>query len=124
MLSIQILKFVAKLSLLEHGLVVAADAVDTMDIRAAPKAPKGTAGKSKDATLSDQEEGESTEEPGETIKEFKKRLERWVKGSKERARNQDRDEYKKSGNVYDKRKKTIAAFLKSLTKKKCDKCGA
>lgn len=95
-----------------------------MDIRTAPKAPKGTAGAAVDATLSDQEEGESTEEPSETIAQYKRRLAHFVAECKRRKPQQDRDEYKKSGIVFDKRKKMISAFLKSLTKKKCDRCGA
>jgi DNA-directed RNA polymerase I subunit RPA1 len=86
--------------------------------------PKGKAAAGADATLSDAEEGESTEEPSETIDEYNGRLQLWVRSSLAKATDQGRDEYKKSGIVYDRRKRVIAEFLKSLTKKKCDRCGA
>lgn len=122
----QILKYIAKLTLLEHGLVTEADRIDQLHLRAAVSAgpSKGAAAKAADATLSDQEEGESTEEPGETIDEFKERIGEVVRKTLARFGQQGRDEYKRSGNVYDRRKKVIAEFLKSLTKKKCEHCGA
>lgn len=122
---VSILKYVAKLTLLEHGLVVQADAVDAIVVRAASKGPtKGKAATAAGATLSDQEEGETTEDPVETINEYKLRLDMFVRVHLARAEESGRDEYKKSGSVYDKRKRVIAEFLKSLTKKKCERCGA
>lgn len=94
-------------------------------MRQAPKsAAKSAAAAAEDATLSDKEEGESTEEPGESIQEYQTRLETVVSKLLAKHTDQSRDEYKKSGNVYDRRKKVIAEFLKSITKKKCDRCGA
>lgn len=86
--------------------------------------PKGAAGKAANATLSDAEEGESTEEVAETVAQYKHRLDTWVSVCLSRSKEQGRDEYKKSGIVYDRRKKVIAEFLKSLNKKKCGMCGA
>lgn len=121
----QILQFIAKLSLLEHGLVVQCSQVDSIKILVPEKAPKGTAGKAVNATLSDQEEGESTDEPGETVEAYEKRLRGWVGLMiKKFGKGAGRDEYKKSGIVYDMRKSVIAQFLKSLNKKRCGRCGA
>lgn len=117
----QIFRYAAKLSLLEHGLVVQADQVDALPMRVATKG-KGSVDKSLE------ESGESTDEPEETIDQYKHRLDTWVSVCLQRAEEAGmgygRDEYKKSGIVYDKRKRVIAEFIKSLTKKKCDRCGA
>lgn len=117
----QILRYVAKLSLLEHGLVVQADQVDALPMRTADKASKGKAADPEDV-------GESTDEPDETVEEYKERLETWVtvclKRAGEAGTKYGRDEYKKSGIVYDKRKRVIDSFVKSLVKKKCERCGA
>lgn len=112
------------MTLLQHGLVVESETVDLLAIRTNAPAPKGTAGKAIDATLSDAEEGESTEEPAETIEEYKGRLETWVRVCLARNKGMDRDEYKRSGIVFDRRKKVVHEFLKSLNKKKCQRCGA
>lgn len=112
------MKYIAKLKLLEHGLVVQSDQVDALPMRVLQKNAKGKG---------DDAEGESTEEASETIEEYKHRLDTWVSICLTRsseAGGYDRDEYKKSGLVYDKRKRVISEFLKSLTKKKCDRCGA
>lgn len=119
----QILRFIAKLTLLEHGLVVQSDAVDVITMRVLTKAAAAAA---KKGAAADDEVGESTEE-SETLEEYQHRLETWIKVSLARAggvEQASRDEYKKSGIVYDKRKKVISEFMKSLTKKRCEGCGA
>lgn len=94
-----------------------------LTMRVASKAAKSTA---KPGTAED-DAGESTEE-SETIEQYQERLAKWVSVCLRRAGEagevRGRDEYKKSGIVYDKRKSVISQFLKSLTKKRCEKCGA
>ncbi|KAI5481516.1 DNA-directed RNA polymerase I subunit RPA1 [Pseudohyphozyma bogoriensis] len=126
---VAILKYTAKLTLLEHGLVTQADAVDSFNLASSSKASAAAKKSPKKkhagpATLSDDDMGESTEEPTETFDDFKGRLDAWVKISLGRMDKKDRDEYKRSGIVYDKRRRVMQEFLKSLVKKKCDRCGA
>ena len=90
---------------------------------------KGKAKKAKHsgpATLSDDDEGEPTDETeveDETLAQFEMRMNMYVEVSLMQASG-SRDDYKKSGIVYDRRRKVISEFLKSLTKKKCGRCGA
>ncbi|SCV71244.1 BQ2448_2832 [Microbotryum intermedium] len=135
-----VFKYIARLSLLERGLVVEANELTKINIIGA--ASSGDKKKhDKDATLPDREVGDSTLEPGqvdpddedsqvESIEDFGIRLKTFVARAIKRATKIDpssttRDEYKKSGTVYDQRKKVIAEFVKLLAgKKKCTRCGA
>lgn len=98
-----------------------ADAVDLLTMRIAPKVAAG-AKKGKGGNVDD-EEGESTEE-AESLEQYEERLGLWISLSLKRGKSEGRDEYNNSGIVYDKRRKVMGEFLKSLTKKKCEKCGA
>lgn len=126
---LQLLKQIARLTLLEHGHVVAALAVDQVFVPpASSKSKSGKKGASASQNIEDAEQGESTDE---TVEEFKRRLESFVesaiKGGKKLNGDMDRgrDEYKESGTVFDVRKRVIAEFLKSLSgKKRCEHCGA
>ncbi|GAA5871370.1 hypothetical protein JCM16303_000734 [Sporobolomyces ruberrimus] len=126
---VQLLKQIARLTLLEHGHVVAALAVDQVFVPpASSKSKSGKKGASASQNIEDAEQGESTDE---TVEEFKRRLESFVesaiKGGKKLNGDMDRgrDEYKESGTVFDVRKRVIAEFLKSLSgKKRCEHCGA
>ncbi|KAK4047541.1 hypothetical protein OIV83_005328 [Microbotryomycetes sp. JL201] len=134
--TLQITKTVAKLALLEHGLVTEAERIEELHLRAASTSAAANAGDSPakkkgrkqamaaDGTLSDQDQGESTEEPGETEREFADRVHKLVTAFLSRHPESTRDDYKKSANVYDKRRKVIHEFLKSLNKKRCTHCGA
>ncbi|KAL8286881.1 hypothetical protein RQP46_003887 [Phenoliferia psychrophenolica] len=122
---VAILKYIAKLTLLEHGLVVPADNVDTIVFSVKPK--KKVKKHTGPATLSDDDEGEPTDEAAvedETLGQYEARLNTYVSVSLRFASGSSRDDYKKSGIVYDKRRKLISEFLKSLNKKKCGRCGA
>ncbi|GAA6007137.1 hypothetical protein JCM11491_003019 [Sporobolomyces phaffii] len=126
---IQLLKQIARLTLLEHGHVVAALAIDQVFVPPASSSKgRGGAGKKAARNIEDADEGESTDE---TVDEFKRRLEAFVdsaiKSGKKLNGDKDRgrDEYKESGTVFDVRKRVIAEFLKSLSgKKRCEHCGA
>lgn len=129
----QLLKQIAKLTLLEHGQVVGALGIDRLPQPAALKGGRGGAAAKKAAAaaqnIEDADQGESTDE---TIDEFKERLRMYVESLIDQGKkagggapNQGRDEYKESGTVFDVRKRVIAEFLKSLSgKKRCEHCGA
>ncbi|KAK4705314.1 DNA-directed RNA polymerase I subunit RPA1, partial [Phenoliferia sp. Uapishka_3] len=125
-----ILKYIAKLTLLEHGLVTEAEGVDLIQFEQKSKAAKKAAAKKHPgpATLSDNDEGEPTDETEATemtLEQYSASLEVYVaRYLKSRGVGSSRDDYKKSGIVYDRRRKLISEFLKSLTKKKCGRCGA
>ncbi|KDE04774.1 hypothetical protein MVLG_04828 [Microbotryum lychnidis-dioicae p1A1 Lamole] len=137
-----VFKYIARLTLLERGLVVEANELTKINIiGAASSGEKKNKKHDKDATLADREVGESTLEPGqvepdeeenevESIEDFGIRLKTFVARAIKRATKLDpssttRDEYKRSGTVYDQRKKVMAEFIKLLAgKKKCTRCGA
>ncbi|GAA5858440.1 hypothetical protein JCM8547_007311 [Rhodosporidiobolus lusitaniae] len=130
---VQLLKQIARLTLLEHGLVTAALTLDSVfQAPASSKTPKAAAAKAAKAKASsdnieDHEVGESVEESTE---EFSKRLEGFVQSclraaKKGKQAHMGRDEYKESGMVFDVRRKVIAQFIKSLSgKRRCEHCGA
>ncbi|GAA6000410.1 hypothetical protein JCM10207_008000 [Rhodosporidiobolus poonsookiae] len=133
---VQLLKQIARLTLLEHGLVTAALELDarfvppaTQSKAAAAKAAKAAAAARASDNVEDREAGESTDE---TADEFSRRLDAFVGQCLRAARkgkgqlgSMGRDEYKESGTVFDVRRKVISGFLKSLSgKRKCEHCGA
>ncbi|CAE6465127.1 unnamed protein product, partial [Rhizoctonia solani] len=96
-------KYEAKLTLLERGLLTAALGVDEFTMRAGAK-------------------NETGEEPGETISQFRKRLNLFVKLHLEDAPASTRNDYK-DGPVYQARKDAIQSFLKAAVgSKKCAHC--
>ncbi|GAA5886048.1 hypothetical protein JCM5296_007073 [Sporobolomyces johnsonii] len=124
---VQLLKQIARLTLLEHGLVVPALQLDSLFVPPAPtpKSKAAAAAKAKAAVsenITDAEAGESTDE---TADEFRKRLDEFVRACLRKRGAGSRDEYKESGTVFDVRKRVIAEFLKGLSgKKRCEHCGA
>ncbi|GAA5979497.1 hypothetical protein JCM11641_005413 [Rhodosporidiobolus odoratus] len=131
---VQLLKQIARLTLLEHGLVTAALELDARfsSPTAPSKAKAAAAAKVKAAStnpdnVGDAEAGESTDESAE---EFGNRLTDFVQSclraaKKGKQAHMGRDEYKESGTVYDVRRKVINQFLKTLSaKKRCEHCGA
>ncbi|GAA5929576.1 DNA-directed RNA polymerase I core subunit RPA190 [Sporobolomyces koalae] len=125
---VQLLKQIARLTLLEHGHVVAALAIDQVFVPPATGSKARSKKASASQNIEDAEAGESTDE---TVEEFKRRLQTFVdtavkSGKKLNGdRDRGRDEYKESGTVFDVRKKVIHEFLKSLSgKKRCEHCGA
>lgn len=121
------MRYIAKLTLLEHGLVTQAEHVDTFIHETKSKAAKKKAKHAGPATLSDEDEGEPTEEvpvEDESLEQYAARLDFYVRITLQRSAGTSRDDYKKGGIVYDRRRKLISEFLKSLTKKKCGRCGA
>jgi DNA-directed RNA polymerase I subunit RPA1 len=125
------MKQIARLTLLEHGLVTAALNLDSAFQAPASTSKKAAAAKAKAAAASDHVEdadvGESVEE---TTEELSTRLEEFVQSclraaKKGKQAHAGRDEYKESGTVFDVRRKVIAQFIKSLSvKRRCEHCGA
>ncbi|BGP30582.1 hypothetical protein JCM10296v2_002337 [Rhodotorula toruloides] len=133
---VQLLKQIARLTLLEHGLVTHALELDAHFQGPAPasKSKSAAAAKARAAAAADNvedaEQGESTDE---TADEFRARLDAFVHGALRAAKkgkgvgseHHGRDEYKESGTAFDVRRKVIAQFLKTLgAKRRCEHCGA
>ncbi|KAG8708120.1 hypothetical protein FRC09_001428 [Ceratobasidium sp. 395] len=96
-------KYEAKLTLLEHGLLSAAAEVDEIVMRPGSKS-------------------EADGEEGETIEQFKERVNMFVRFHLEDAPAATRDDYKDSP-VYQARKDAIQSFLKAAVAcKKCANC--
>ncbi|CAE6409455.1 unnamed protein product [Rhizoctonia solani] len=96
-------KYEAKLTLLERGLLTAASDIDEFTIRPGTK---------------DEDGGE----PGETISEFRQRLNLFVKHHLKEVPASTRNDYK-DGPVYQARKDVIQSFLKGVVGcKKCIHC--
>jgi len=107
----QVCKYIAKLRLLEHGLLSAAQSLDELHIR---------------TKVSKQDsEDEDNEEQEESIEDFEKRINLFVAVHLYRSKGAQRDGYKE-GMVYQTRKDTINDFLKATITKKCQNpgCGA
>ncbi|KAI0700751.1 hypothetical protein BC835DRAFT_1326250 [Cytidiella melzeri] len=103
-------RFVAKLRLLEHGLLVAAKQVDDMHINSQRKGRL---------------EEDADEDPEETFEAFEQRIKALVALQLSAASSSKRDDYK-DGQVYQERKAVIQEFLKTAVSKKCQNpdCGA
>lgn len=135
---------IARLTLLEHGLVTAALELEALFQVPTPesKAKAAAAAKAKKSAavdnVTDADAGESTEE---TSGEYVKRVREFVAQSVRAARkgkglaagvgsgtgmkHHGRDEYKESATAFDVRRKVISSFLKGLgLKRKCEHCGA
>ncbi|KAI0317937.1 beta and beta-prime subunits of DNA dependent RNA-polymerase [Amylostereum chailletii] len=105
----QIIKFVAKLRLLEHGLLEASEGLNDVHMKARSREDE-----------EDEEDG-----PDETVAAFENRIEMFVKIQLFRASSSKRDEYKDSL-VYQARKDLILQFQKASMVKRCQnpECGA
>lgn len=97
-------KYVAKLRLLEHGLLEAAHGVDDIKMK-----------------LASVDAAEDSED--ETVEEFEKRLELYVAIYLARASSSKRDHYKNEL-VYQARKEVILDFIRIAISKTCRNCGA
>lgn len=104
----QLCKYVAKLRLLEHGLLDAAFGVDELHMQ----------------TGSNDDDSEDEDSRDETVDEFEKRVGLYVTINLSRAGIR-RDQYKDEL-VYQVRKDVITEFLKSTISKRCQNegCGA
>ncbi|KAH7930704.1 beta and beta-prime subunits of DNA dependent RNA-polymerase [Leucogyrophana mollusca] len=100
-------KYVAKLRLLEHGLLEAAHAVDDIRIQ--------TRKSNNDMDVDDNG-------PDESVEDFEKRINIYVAIHLTRASSSRRDHYK-DGLVYQARKDVILDFLKTTITKKCQNEG-
>lgn len=124
------MKQIARLTLLEHGLVTAALEIDSAFKAPASTSKKAAAAKAKQAASDNVEDGEVGESTDETIEELSTRLEEFVQSclraaKKGKQAHAGRDEYKESGTVFDVRRKVISQFIKSLSgKRRCEHCGA
>lgn len=108
--SFQLVKTIAKLRLLDAGLLVAAKLVDDMHL------------KSKQSDEDEDGDGTAVED----IDDFAMRVELWVQNHlRSAASSSKRDSYK-DGLVYQERKDVVHEFLKSTQRKKCGNpsCGA
>ncbi|TCD69860.1 hypothetical protein EIP91_005937 [Steccherinum ochraceum] len=105
-----LLKTIAKLRLLDAGLLLAAQLVDDMHIKAKPV--------DDDA---DDAEGAAIEE----MDDFAMRIELWVQNHLRSASSSKRDSYK-DGLVYQERKAVIHEFIRAAQRRKCSQpsCGA
>ncbi|KAI0307221.1 beta and beta-prime subunits of DNA dependent RNA-polymerase [Multifurca ochricompacta] len=101
----ELVKYVAKLRLLEHGMLDAASALNNLQRKS----------KSKEQDLSD-------ESKSETLEAFEQRVEAFVQLNLLRASG-SRDNYKHSL-VFQERKDLIQEVLKASLIKKCQNCGA
>ncbi|KAF8522225.1 hypothetical protein BU17DRAFT_45191 [Hysterangium stoloniferum] len=117
-------KYVAKLKLLEHGLLDAAKSIDELQQRV-PEQKETGKGKGKDG---DDDSSDTEDKPGggpiETDKEFIKRVKLFVSVHLYRASSSKRDDYKDSL-VYQARKDVISEFLRSSIVSTCqnEDCG-
>lgn len=103
------MKLTAKLRLIEHGLLVAAQGLDDTVL----KDGKGKGG--------DEDEDE---DEVESVDDFEARINGYVEGHLQRASTSKRDHYK-DGLVYQARKDVINELLKAaLARKKCLNCDA
>ena len=104
-LGLKLAKYVAKLRLLDHGMLDAASALDNLHIRRETK-------------------GQGVENDAETLEAFEQRLQAFVQLNLLRASG-SRDNYK-HGLVYQARKDLIQQILKASLMKRCQKpgCGA
>ncbi|KAL5527693.1 hypothetical protein ACEPAG_6494 [Sanghuangporus baumii] len=102
---VQMVKFIAKLRLLDHGILSTAQAIDDMRIRVS------RAGE-------DEDEDEETNEE-ESLEEFTKRVNLLVWLSIRANPESGRDHYKE-GLVYQARKDVIAEFLSVTCRRKCE----
>jgi hypothetical protein len=99
-------KLNAKLRLIEHGLLVAAKALDDVNLKEGGK--------------DDEEEQVDTE----SLEEFELRVHKYVKGQLERASSSKRDDYK-DNLVFQARKDAIAEFMRAIVaRKRCANCNA
>ncbi|KIK92292.1 hypothetical protein PAXRUDRAFT_830087 [Paxillus rubicundulus Ve08.2h10] len=99
-------KYVAKLRLLEHGLLEAALGVDDIQTQ----------------TGSGNDDSDGEDSRGETIEDFEKRIDLYVGIHLARASSSKRDHYK-DGLVYQARKDVISDFLRMTISKKCQNEG-
>ncbi|KZT13040.1 beta and beta-prime subunits of DNA dependent RNA-polymerase [Laetiporus sulphureus 93-53] len=99
---------IAKLRLLEHGLLVAAKALDDVNVKTK---------KSKRA-----EDAEEDDEAVESDSEFERRMDAYVALHLTAAPSSKRDSYKDSL-VYQARKEVVVEFLKSIALRKCQNSG-
>ncbi|CAL1701179.1 unnamed protein product [Somion occarium] len=106
---ITLCKYVAKLRLLEHGLLVAANMLDDLNV----------------STAKNGEDDEGSDEPLESYEDFEKRVNAFVAVNFAAASSTSRDNYK-DGLVFQERKNLISQFIKLTHTKKCPNpsCGA
>ena len=104
--------YIAKLRLLEHGFLLAAKALEDLNIRSRDKASK-------------KDEEDEEDEPAESYEEFEARVNLFVASHLTAASGSKRDAYK-DALVYQARKDLISDFLKTAMRKKCENknCGA
>ncbi|KAF5387629.1 hypothetical protein D9615_000576 [Tricholomella constricta] len=111
-------KYVAKLRLLERGLLDAAQGVDDIHIRVSGKMPS----RKKKSGEDDDSDEDLTEErpnvPDETVDQFMMRVNLYVAVHLSRASSSKRDNYK-DGLVYQTRKDLIHEVLKATLLNKC-----
>ncbi|KAH9823473.1 hypothetical protein DFH28DRAFT_359473 [Melampsora americana] len=120
-----IVRYAAKLKLLDHGLLLESNAIDDFP------SVRETNHKSGKQNLeeNEEEEEEGTEEKGIDLKVFKESINEFVQECIEKqirsnqTQTNSKDNYK-IGMCFDKRKKIISEFIKLLVKKRCERCRA
>jgi DNA-directed RNA polymerase I subunit RPA1 len=113
-ISLKLVKFKAKLLLLERGLLEAAQEIDTISPEASAEVPH---------ERDEDEDGDDLDEKSDIA--FEKTIMDYVWSELKKAPKIGRDYYKNTL-VYDARKKVISEFLKATALKQCKKlgCGA
>ncbi|KAH9816115.1 hypothetical protein DFH28DRAFT_1025843 [Melampsora americana] len=121
-----IVRYAAKLKLLDHGLLLESNAIDDFP---SVRETNHKSGK-RNLEENEEEEEEGTEEKEIDLKVFKESIHEFVQEcieKKQKRSNQtqlnSKDNYK-IGMCFDKRKKIISEFIKLLVKKRCERCRA
>lgn len=109
--ALKIIKFIAKLRLLDHGLLDAANSVDQLSFRSGKNA--------KDEEGEDEEGADADEE---SLGDFEKKVNLFVAITLFKEPNARRDHYK-DGLVFNERKKVFAEFLAGTMLKRCQNEG-
>jgi ABC-type multidrug transport system ATPase subunit len=109
----KVCKFIAKLRLLEHGLLVAAQKLNDL---------KTERRKRKTASESDDDDDDD-EDSQESFEDFEKRVNTFVEQNISRDSNGKRGQYKAAA-VFQARKETIMEFTKTAMLKQCKNCNA
>jgi DNA-directed RNA polymerase beta' subunit len=124
-----VIAFVAKLLLLERGLVEASQQVDVLLVQRLMRKQDVEVKHGDDGTTEEVDDGTNGKESGlknldpESTRELRTRLMKWVDQNTRYHRAHKRGDYKPIM-ANEERKRVIADFLRSISKRKCPNCQA